>query len=99
MIEITIYVILALLFSAVLATLFRFWDFPTNTLKDFTVVAGVLTFVGALIAAFLAIWIKALDPTVPADFIIVTGFALGGMGAVRGLFEVTSRLVAPKKTK
>lgn len=85
----------AMIFAALLAMLFRFWDFPTNTLKDLNLQVAVLTFVGALIAAFFAVWMSGLDPTVSAEnFLVVGAFALGGMGAVRGLFEVAKKLVA-----
>lgn len=97
MIDLSIWVVLALLFAAFLATLLRFWDFPTNTLGAVDIKTALATFIGALIAAFFALWLKALDPTVPADFIIVTMAAIGGMGGVRGLFEVAKRLTAPKK--
>jgi len=87
--------IAAILAAALLAMLFRFWDIPTNTLKDVTVKVALVTFVGALIAAFLGVWISGLDPTLSAEnFLIIGGFALGGMGGVRGLFEVVKKVAA-----
>lgn len=88
-------IIVALLFAAVLAMLFRFWDIPTNTLQSIDLKVAVVTFVGALIAAFFAVWISGLDPTLSAEnFLVIGGFALGGMAGVRGLFEGAKRLLA-----
>jgi|PlaIllAssembly_1097288.scaffolds.fasta_scaffold02326_5 hypothetical protein len=87
MVEITVFVVLALLFAALVATLLRFWDFPLNTIGDVELKTGVATFVGALIAAFLAMWLGNLDPTIASEFVVVTTAAVGGMAGIRGLFE------------
>lgn len=88
----TILQVLALLFAAVLATLLRFWDFPTESLKEVTLQAAVFTFIGALIAGFFAVWAGQLDPTAWEQFVVVMIAALGGMGGVRALFEMTQKV-------
>jgi hypothetical protein len=84
----TLWQVGALVFAALIATVLRFWDFPNDSLKDVTLVAGLSTFIGAMIGGFFAVWAGGLDPTVWEEFVLVMIAALGGMGGVRALFEV-----------
>jgi fluoride ion exporter CrcB/FEX len=92
MIELAVWPILALLFSALIAMLLRFWDIPTNTIQSIDIQTAIVTFVGALIAGFLTVWAANLDPTTWGGFLVTTIAAVGGMGGVRGIFEVSKRL-------
>jgi hypothetical protein len=97
MIEITVMVVVALLFAALLATLLRFWDFPLNTIGDVDIKTAIATFVGALIAAAVTVWLSGVDPTIPANFVVVMIAAIGGMGGIRGIFEAGKLLAKGKQ--
>jgi hypothetical protein len=88
--DIGMWQVLGLVLAGIIATILRFWDFPLNKLVDVDLVSGVSTFAGAMIGGFFAMWAGGLDPVVWDQFTVVMIAAIGGMGGVRALFEVTS---------
>ena len=90
----TVWMVLAWLGAGAIATVLRFWDPPTDTLKSVTLQQGVVALAGALIAGGFAIWAGNLDPTVWQQFVTVVIASIGGMAGVAGLFTK----VEPKQT-
>jgi hypothetical protein len=93
--DIGVWQAVALLVAAAIATVLRFWDFPTNQLVDVDLISGVSTFIAALIGGFFAMWAGGLNPVMWEQFVLVMIAAIGGMGGVRALFGIT----APARAK
>jgi hypothetical protein len=87
--EWTLVTVLFTLIAAGIAVVIRLWDYPSNKLSTTDVSVIGYTLIGALIAAFLTVFLgggKVL-PDDPVGFALVVGAALGGMAGVRAMYE------------
>ena len=96
MIEITVELVLVVVFAAIVAALIRLFDFPVG---PFDYKGFILAFAASLVAAFLTAWMSAesgLDVTSFAGFAIVAGAAVGGISAIRAILSGAKGLEEPK---
>jgi hypothetical protein len=94
--------VLYLLIAAAIATFVRFYDTPMTPISESKILAVVEVFVGAVIAAFVALMILNVNGTVDVtqwnNFVVVASAAVGGIAFVRAAFgAVTPAPAAPKQ--
>lgn len=85
--DITIELVLFVLFAALIATMVRLYDTPVSkaAVKPF-----VLTYLGSLITAVIVVWMLMAFGEFSIDFVpfaTVAGTSVGGMAFVRSLIE------------
>jgi len=92
--DITWTVLLYLLIAAAIATFIRFYDIPVTSISESSILAVVEVFVGALIAAFLTLWMltDGTDASITQwqIFAPVVGAAVGGIAAVKAIVGAVS---------
>ena len=81
--------VLYLLIAAAIATFVRFYDSPITPISEAKLIAVLEVFVGALIAAFVALMTLnangAVDVTQWNNFVVVAGAAAGGIAFVKAV--------------
>lgn len=96
--------VLYLLIAAAIATFVRFYDTPIIPISEANLLAVVEVFVGAVIAAFIALMILgangSVDVTQWNNFVVVASAAVGGIAFVRAAFgAATAKPAVPAEPK
>jgi hypothetical protein len=81
--------VLYLLIAAAIATFIRFYDSPVTPINEAKVIAVAEVFVGAVIAAFVALMTLSANGTVDVtqwnNFVVVIAAAVGGIAFVKSV--------------